>query len=46
MRLDHLLKTLRCGGLIQSIRDANNGYTLVRQSKQITVLNVYRCVEF
>ncbi|MBD2441265.1 Rrf2 family transcriptional regulator [Nostoc sp. FACHB-110] len=43
--LDQLLGTLRCGGLIQSIRGSKGGYILAREPKKITVLDVYRCIE-
>ncbi|BAY23914.1 hypothetical protein NIES2100_37070 [Calothrix sp. NIES-2100] len=43
--LDQLLGILRSGGLIKSIRGAKGGYILARKPKNITVLDVYRCIE-
>ncbi|BAZ02808.1 hypothetical protein NIES37_68210 [Tolypothrix tenuis PCC 7101] len=43
--LDQLLGILRSGGLIKSIRGAKGGYILARKPENISVLDVYRCIE-
>jgi Rrf2 family protein len=43
--LEQLLRTLRCGGLIKSIRGTKGGYVLAREPQKITILDAYRCIE-
>ncbi|MEH2159844.1 MAG: Rrf2 family transcriptional regulator [Nostoc sp.] len=43
--LEQLLATLRCRGLINSIRGAKGGYILARDPRKITVLDVLTAIE-
>jgi Rrf2 family protein len=43
--LEQILATLRCRGLIKSIRGSKGGYVLARDPKKITVLDVLASIE-
>ncbi|MBD2730861.1 Rrf2 family transcriptional regulator [Nostoc sp. FACHB-892] len=43
--LEQLLATLRCRGLINSIRGSKGGYVLARDPRKITVLDVLTSIE-
>jgi Rrf2 family protein len=43
--LEQLLATLRCRGLINSIRGSKGGYVLACEPRKITVLDVLTCIE-
>jgi Rrf2 family transcriptional regulator, cysteine metabolism repressor len=43
--LEQLMGVLRAAGLIRSVRGARGGYVLARQPAQITLYEVFRCLE-
>ena len=43
--LEQIMSALRAGGLVNSRRGQNGGYTLARRPEQITLLQVYRVLE-
>ncbi|KAF3891241.1 Rrf2 family transcriptional regulator [Tolypothrix bouteillei VB521301] len=43
--LESLLTTLKRGGLIKSIRGSQGGYFLAREPEDITILDVFNCIE-
>jgi Rrf2 family transcriptional regulator, cysteine metabolism repressor len=43
--LEHIFNTLRRAGIVRSQRGMRGGYLLARQPQQITVLEVFECLE-
>ncbi|MUG95880.1 Rrf2 family transcriptional regulator [Scytonema sp. UIC 10036] len=43
--LESLLTALKRGGLVKSIRGSQGGYFLAREPEDITILDVFNCVE-
>ncbi|KYC38926.1 hypothetical protein WA1_33520 [Scytonema hofmannii PCC 7110] len=43
--LESLLTTLKRGGLVKSIRGSQGGYFLAREPEDITILDVFSCIE-
>src|SRR5262245_45132728 len=43
--LDQIMIRLRAGGLVESIRGRNGGYKLARDPAQISLWNIFYCVE-
>ena len=43
--LEHILKALKAGGLVQAIRGNQGGYVLARPPGSITLKELYECLE-